>query len=996
MGSLPNGTVTFLFTDIEDSTRLAQQYPEAIAGLLARHRAILNQAIEGHGGYIFQIVGDAFCASFQTVRKALDAALAAQRSLAAEPWSPEPIRVRMGISTGSAEIELLDDRQPEYAGYVNLARTQRAMSVAYGGQILLTDASAMLVRGELPADVGLRDLGEHRLKSLLHTERLWQVVAPGLQADFPPIQSLDGIPNNLPVQLTSFIGRRHELRAVRHLLKSHRLVTLTGAGGTGKTRLALEVGARLVTDGLEVSEFTNGVYFVALAALTAAEAIVPTIAAALGLSFNQANDPRQQLLDYLRERSLLLILDNFEHVLPGVALLNDILSNAPGVSILATSRARLNLSGEQLFHLLGMGLPDEENTSDAAQYDAIQLFLDSAKRTCPEFELRTEDAKYVVRICRGVNGMPLGIMLAAAWLETLTPQEVAEEMGRGLDFLATAELDVPERQQSMRAVFDYSWSLLTPGEQRVFEKASVFRGGFTREAAQQVTGASLRDLMGLVDKSLLQHYPNGRYGVHELLRQYAAEKLSLVPTVQQCTREQHCAYYANLLHQHEAQLHQSRQRDALSQIEVDIDNLRSGWAWAVEHQEVDRLAEYLGSLGELYHTRGWSHDGAELFSRAAESLSMNSQAGKVRATDLLRGRLLYWQGRLTDAFDTAERASQLFRESVAILREAGAPREMAYALCYSGGSDSLYGDAKGEAGCQEGFAIFTRLGDQRGIALALRGLAWVALHQGEYSLAKERFQESLARFRKAGDEKEIAHSLGGLGYVCWIQGDYQASSQHHGQMLALCRQTGDQAGIARALGDLGIDAFGMQDYERAREIWLESLALYRQLGDTWGMADELGDLAAGALVRQQHARAAELAQQSLALPGKSSRWMHSWELMILGRAALGMGDSQQAKDCLAESLTISLMARRRGHILLALVGVAEFLIQEGRDEAALELLYLVISHRASWQMARDQAAGLIAKLEVKLRADASAEAAARGRSRDLEKTTEEVLVQLRQ
>jgi predicted ATPase len=413
-------------------------------------------------------------------------------------------------------------------------------------------------------------------------------IAPSrFAAPTPPAER----PNhNLPTQPVPFVGREAELRELGGLLRAPdvHLVTVLGAGGMGKTRLALQA-AEMLAEQLAHDRFAHGACFIPLAPLQSVEAIVPTIAKALNFSFYEGGTPRQQLLDYLRQKSMLLLFDNYEHLLTGADVVAEILRTARNVSILATSRVRLNVQGEHRFHISGMDFPDWETPEDALEYSAVKLFLQSAQRAQPGFALQADDLKYVARICRLVGGMPLGILLAAAWVGMLTPSEIAAEIGRSLDFLETGLRDIPERQRSIRAVYDHSWRLLSKREKSVFQGLSVFRGGFTRQAAQEVTGASLRGLMSLVDRSLLRRAPTGRYEIHELLRQYAAEKLQDSPDAGASVRDQHSAYYASALQQWEVDLKCARQSAALAEMNIEIENARAAWDWAVERGHVEQL-----------------------------------------------------------------------------------------------------------------------------------------------------------------------------------------------------------------------------------------------------------------------------------------------------------------------------------------------------------------------------------------------------------------------
>src|SRR5512136_49787 len=435
MPDLPTGTVTFLFTDIEGSTTLAQQFPGELPALLVRHHAILREAIAAHNGHVFQIIGDAFCAAFHTASDALNAALDAQRGLQHEAWHPAPLKVRMGIHTGSAQAGAIEERAGGYVGYLTLTRVQRVMSVAHGGQVLLSNPTAELVSGELPAEVTLRDMGEHRLKGLLNPEHLWQLVALDVRQDFPPLQSLNAIPNNLPVQLTSFIGRENDIAEVKRLLSSSRLVTLTGSGGAGKTRLSLQVAAEVIDD------FAQGVWFVELAALTDAALIPQTVASALGLREEQGRPLLTLLTDYLRAKTALIILDNCEHLIAGCAqFAHTLLHAAPQIKILASSREALDIGGEATYRVPSLAAPDPQRLpplDTLTHYDAVRLFIDRALAVQPAFQVNNANAPAVAQICYHLDGIPLAIELAAARTRLLSPDQIAARLGDRFNLLTS-------------------------------------------------------------------------------------------------------------------------------------------------------------------------------------------------------------------------------------------------------------------------------------------------------------------------------------------------------------------------------------------------------------------------------------------------------------------------------------------------------------------------------------------------------------------------------
>jgi predicted ATPase len=815
--------------------------------------------------------------------------------------------------------------------------------------------------------------------------------------------------HNLPVQPTPFVGRETELTELARLLSDPdvRLLTVLGAGGMGKTRLALEAGAA------ELNSFEHGVCFVPLAPLESVEAIVPAVAEALGFSFYEGGEPRQQLLDYLREKNKLLIMDNFEHLLTcpepgrgdGVGLVTDVLQSAPEVKILSTSRAKLNVQGEHLFRLAGMDFPEpllaaEAETpeeavlslsKDAAEYSAVKLFLQSARRTKPGYELPADDRKYVARICRLVGGMPLGILLAAAWLEMLTPAEIADQVEASLDFLETDLRDVPGRQRSMRTVFDHSWNLLTARQRAVMKALSVLRGGFTRQAATEVTGATLRELRALVDRSLLGRNPTGRYGIHELLRQYAAQQLGQAPAEEYSIRDAHATYYAAFLASREAPLRGMEQKQVLEEIRAEVDNIRTAWNWTVAQGKQSEIEQSVATLARFCRLRGWYREGEALFSRAAQRLSGMHED----RTRLLRGKLLLQQGRFANLLGRETEADRLLELSLEIFRELGARRDAAYTVCLLGGCESLFGLPRREL-CLEGLSLFRDLDDQRGTGLALHGLAWSAWHGGEYADAKQSFQDSLALFRQVGDLEGIQASLHGLGYICWILGDYERGRELHLEMLRLCRETGSQGGIARALGDLGVDAVGLQQYEKAHELFGQSLAIYRDIGNAMGMYDALGDLAEAANALGDYAQAELYVRRAFrVLPeGEADFDRGSWEYRNLGVAACGLGNYADARRHLHKALDLAVAAQMPSRHLLTFVGVARVLAKQGDKERAVELLALVTHHRFSWQLAKDQAASLLAELEAELAPDVVAAARARGQARDLDATVAELLDEL--
>jgi serine/threonine protein kinase/predicted ATPase len=621
--------------------------------------------------------------------------------------------------------------------------------------------------------------------------------------------------SNLPIPLTPFIGREVELAEIADRLgdPACRLLTLVGPGGSGKTRLALEAAAA------QVDNFAHGVFYVPLAPLDSAEAIVPTVAEALNFSFHKESEPQQQLLDYLRQKSTLLILDNFEHLLDGVGLVTDILRTAPDVKILAASRTRLYVQGEHLFPIVGMEFPGiavfRETAEDAAQYSAVKLFLSSARRVQPDFEPTDDDLMDVAQICRLVQGMPLAILLAAPWVGMLSPAEIAAEISQGLDFLETDLRDVPARQRSMRAVFDHSWNLLTERERAMMQALSVFRGGFSREAAQHVTAASLRELKALVDKSLLQPMSKGRHGMHDLLRGYAAERLETSGDAD-AVRDTHSAYYAEFLHQREADLKGRRQLGALDEIEADFENMRAAWNWALKQKNYTAISQSLRSLGWFCEFRSRNQEREELFRRAREQLA----PGPNDEPHPVWGRILVAEF---------------------------------YARPYEVDSAQIEG----------GLAIAQKHGDLEAIAVGVLTLGKVALDADDYAGALSFYEESLAISRDLDDSFHIAAALYRLAETYRLLGQPDKAITFALQSLDLSREIGDRFWAASSLADTGVIALYTGNYTEAEGYLRKANTIYREMGYRAGIASSNVVLGKLAFLKADFEKANALAEEAL-------------------------------------------------------------------------------------------------------------------------------------
>jgi predicted ATPase/DNA-binding CsgD family transcriptional regulator len=564
---------------------------------------------------------------------------------------------------------------------------------------------------------------------------------------------LAGHKHNLPAQATLFLGREDEMAQVENLLTDTRLVTLTGPGGIGKTRLALEVAAR------QIDAFRDGVYFVALAPISSTEAIAQAVVEALGQSFLTSGDLKAHLLHYLRNKQMLLVMDNFEHLVDGAALLAEIVESAPDVRVLVTSREKLKLRIETVFVTPGLSYPSiEMSVAGELEYSSVKLFLERARQLRPDFAPTVDDVFHIAHICQTVQGMPLAVELAAAWVDTLSCTEIATEIDRNLDLLAAELRDVPRRQRSIRAVqrsiravFDHSWNLTPAAQRDVFLKLSVFRGGFTREAAEWVAGASLPVLASLVDKSLLTwDLDTKRYVVHELLQQYAQERLEQRPEASLSAQEAHAAYYTDFMHERSTYLRDSRQKVALDEIVADLENVRGAWRYRVNQANAAQMRMFIHGFRRVYYVRGWMHAGEEVSREAVEAL--RDVAPDDEEAEVVTAMALVHQAMFMAFVGFSEQGYELVKQSVDTLERLNQPAELAMAL------DILrltahwlarYDEAE-EAG-RKMFKIATELNDKWLLAYSLRLMGMIAFTQQDYVEARRLTESSLRGLEELGD-----------------------------------------------------------------------------------------------------------------------------------------------------------------------------------------------------------------------------------------------------
>jgi predicted ATPase/Tfp pilus assembly protein PilF len=709
------------------------------------------------------------------------------------------------------------------------------------------------------------------------------------------------------------IGREAELAELIQILGNPDLplVTIVGPGGIGKTRFALEAAAT------QTSHFAHGVFFVSLASLQSVDTLVPTIAETLGFSFYGSEDPQQQLFNYLRQKNLLLILDNFEHLLDGVGLVTDMLKIAPELKILITSRTRLKVQGEQNFPLEGLDFPDNESAditekivlkNDTYCYSAIDLFYQSARRMQPDFELTVDNSAGVIQICRLVEGNPLGLLLAAVWIQILSPTEIAAEITQSLDFLETGWSDVHKRQQSMRAVFDHSWNLLTELEQNIFRQLSVFHGGFTYNAAQRITDVSLRVLKALVNKSFLHHSATGRYEIHELLRQYAVEKLDQAPALNETVQNRHSAYYTTFLQKRETDLRGARQQTALTEIKADIENIRMAWNWAIQQGMIEDISVAANSLGYFFDWLARYQEGESSFKMAAAKLTLTASDNQAH----ILIKVYTWQGLFHKRLGNLEQAHQLLQKGLAFLDNSAlasqdTEAERAFALLQLG--DVLWNKGDHKAAQMQLEEALTRAQAAQLDQLeadTLRELGSVQMSQGYFKTAKTYFEQALQFYRKVGDQRSIGMTLRSLGITLERQGKDVEAQHNHEQSLTISRQVGYRRGEANTLNNLGFIFLDRGDYTTASPYFEQALQIRKEYGDRQGEGQCLFVLGFMCHLQGEYAEAEAVYKQCLMLAREIGSWRgESMALTYLGLLAHHRGNHQIALDYGQQALRIA-------------------------------------------------------------------------------------------
>jgi predicted ATPase/class 3 adenylate cyclase len=818
---LPTGTVTFLFSDVEGSTQRWDSHREAMEAASARHDAILRSAIEAHRGHVFKTIGDAFCAAFARVSDATAAAVAAQRALAVEDFSAVGgLRVRCALHTGEAV-----ERDGDYFGPA-LNRVARLISIGHGGQTLISGVTGDLIRESLPDGITLANLGSHRLQDLTEPEHVWQLDVADLPNEFTPLRSLDTLPNNLPIQRTTFVGREDDVAEVKALLGRHRLLTVLGSGGVGKTRLAIRVGAELL------DRYPDGVWFVDFAPISDPELVASVVAQALGISQQHGRRVDEAIPQWLERKKLLLILDNCEHVLePAAALADAILAAAQDVSILATSRQGLDISGEGVHRLPSLAAPAEGTplkADEALGYGAVALFVDRAQAADSRFALTDDSAPIVAEICRRLDGIALAIELAAARVKVLSIPTLARHLSERFQLLTGGSRSALPRQKTLTALMDWSYDLLTPQEQLLFARLGIFAGGFGLDAATAVCGGEglgeieiFNFLTSLTDKSLVVADTSDakeRYRLLESTSAYALEKLQSSGDRERMARH-HAEYFRKQAEAADERSSSGSTAAWLADIKPELDNYRAGLEWALTRDHDAVLGGAIaGALERL-----WSFAGLVVEGRYWTELALPRVSEAEHPA--IAGRLQLTLTVMSDAkckHDAAERAMQLYESVGDLRRSARAQGIRGFALYQMGRVDEAR-EATAHA-----LAATRAFGNRRDVAGCRSQLAYIEAHRGDFRAARQLFAQALADQEALGDELSRAGLLGDIGESKFAAGDPKKALRFALEALDLASLAKHLAFKASMHCNAAAYRIALSDVAGARESAREGLRIARQ------------------------------------------------------------------------------------------------------------------------------------------------------------------------
>lgn len=851
--NIPTGNITFIFTGIEDSAVLAQGYNDKITESLIRHNLIIKESVESNSGFIFKTAGDAYCCAFTNANDAVKAAFQTQLKLNSEEWGENVIRISIGIHSGPAEWSGSD-----YMGYMTLARTQRIMSAAYGGQILISSDAFETLKEKVPAGIFFRDLGERRLKDLIQPMRLYQVSAQELPSDFPPIKTLDARPNNLPLQLTSFIGREIEMQEIKNKLSGTRMITFLGPGGTGKTRLSMQVGADLIDD------FINGVCITELASLTDPDLISITILRSLKISEQPGQAAEIMLVNYLKDKELLLILDNCEHLIePCAHIVEKLLQNCQQLKIIATSRESLRISGETIYKVLSLSFPEQKqkySPDELSGFEAVRLFIERALSANVNFRVSEENAEALSRICYQLDGIPLAIELAAARIKVLTVEKICDKLNDRFRLLKGGNRTALPRQQTLKALIDWSYDLLSEKEKIFLTYLSVFSGGWSLNAAEKICvdenikEDEVMELMSnLVDKSLVVSTVNeGTTGftMLESIREYSNEKL--MGKSQICLK--HFEYYHDLVKRGDNIVPESEVAWE-KEMNSGIDNIRAAMKWSMENIPEESV-KFVFKVAQYLELKGNYREALDLLNKL---FGLN-----LKIDDTLRAEAYVNAAFMSCHMDEIENAEKYVIDGLEYFRSTGNTEKTAAALSIYGMIRFLEGDTENAIIYSEESLKLLENISGNSLSVDVKGnLAAYYSGSGDAEKSMILLEEVTKFHREHNNKKQLTQSLISIGGVYYQNGDLERAVKCYEEGLTLLEELNDQYTLSVTLYNLGNVNFTQKKYSESLSFYERAMSISKEYGNM-GVYDrshiKLGEIF---LIRNENARAKKIFVDSL-------------------------------------------------------------------------------------------------------------------------------------
>ncbi len=984
----PAGNVTFLFTDIEGSTKLSQEFPETLQSSLERHHSIMLQTIESNKGFVFEIIGDAFCCAFEKAEDAVKAAVEAQLNLAKEKWKEAVIKVRMGIHSGSAEWN-----GKGYMGYITLARTARVMSAAYGDQIIVSKdthelfleyfqnkgSNINLTDSRIQSDdldmnpvslwdykdISFRNLGERRLKDVIQPIRLFQIVYPGLREDYPPLKTLDARPNNLPVQLTSFIGREEAIKDIKRMLSTSRLITIVGTGGAGKTRLSLQAGADMI------DEFSNGVFLTELASVTDSSLIIQTVMNSLEIKEESGKSAEEILTGYLKDKELLLILDNCEHLINESSILAEmLLIKCPQLKIIATSREALNCAGEKIYSLSTLSHPDPSvniTPEQLTNYEAVRLFIERALSVNINFRVNNDNAPALAEICSRLEGIPLAIELAAARTKILSLEKIHERLDNIFSFLTGGKRTVLPRQQTLRAMIDWSYDLLSEEERTLWKRLSVFSGEWDLEAAEDVCSDEkipeehiFDYLNNLNEKSIISFdETKERFRMLETIRQYGEEKSEEV-NEKRSVEERHLNYFLNFALTAETFLSGHDMQLWLDKLDCERGNFERSLHCAFNFSEIEKGLELASALGSFWKIRGHYSEGRQWLERFLEAGPDAPAKSTGKALTKL-GKLVHLQGDIDSAL-------KFLNKSVELSKDLNDKSAIGESLSNLGMIKFEQGDYEaGQKIYEETMNIYRQTGDKKKIAYALNDLGSLFLEKGEYDKAAEMFEECVELQRESGEKRGVAYSLFNLANIISERSDFKRCAEIYNECIVIFKELDEKRGTAYSLSSLANITLNLGEISSAIKLFDESIEIFRTLGEKRGLAFTLCSLATAAIQENDFEKASELIEESLSLSRETdSKPLIAYNLLTLGNSNYMQGNTEQAKSFFNESLEISTAIGHKPGIAYNQNYLGKIALKAGEIETAAGFFAESFKLNKELNQKKEIAVNLIGLAELKL------------------------------